>query len=49
MSWENLASGAGTFIWGFAMGYFWFPVFRILKRIWREAKLAQQQWKNPHG
>jgi hypothetical protein len=34
----------GPFIWGFALGYFAFPIWEILKKIWREAKKAREEW-----
>ena len=33
------------FVLGFAAGYIWHPVWIIVKKIWSEAKKAQQEWK----
>lgn len=32
------------FAWGFVMGYAWNPVWRILKKIYSEAKKAREEW-----
>ena len=32
------------FIYGFAFGYFWHPVWTIAKKIWSEAKTASNEW-----
>ena len=32
------------FVYGFAVGYFWHPVYTILKKIVSEARLASEQW-----
>jgi hypothetical protein len=37
------------FVWGVVVGYFWFPLWKILKKIWAEAKLASKEWKDPNG
>ena len=37
------------FVYGFALGYFWHPVWILCKRIYQETRLAQQQWRNPNG
>lgn len=34
----------GWLAWGFAAGYFWHPVWEILKKIWSEAKKAREEW-----
>ena len=34
----------GWLAWGFAAGYFWNPVWEILKKIWAEAKKAREEW-----
>jgi hypothetical protein len=34
----------GWLSWGFVLGYFWHPVWEILKKIWTEAKKAREEW-----
>lgn len=36
------------FIYGFAFGYFAYPIWKILKKVWQEAKLAKEQWRQPN-
>lgn len=37
------------FAYGFIVGYLWHPFWTICKKIWREAKIAKEEWKNPNG
>ena len=37
----------GPFVYGFAFGYFAYPIWQILKKIWHEAKVAKNEWRNP--
>lgn len=46
---NDFLQALGPFAWGFALGYFWHPVWIICKRIYEEAKLAKHQWRNPNG
>jgi hypothetical protein len=39
----------GPFAWGFAVGYFWYPLWQLGKRIVEEARLARQEWRNPNA
>ena len=39
----------GPFAYGFVIGYFWYPLWKLGKRIVEEAKLARHEWKNPKG
>lgn len=32
------------FVYGFALGYFYNPVWRIIKKIIHEARLAKKEW-----
>ena len=32
------------FVYGFAVGYFAYPVWNIVKKIWSEARKAQKEW-----
>jgi hypothetical protein len=32
------------FVCGFVLGYFWNPVWRLIKKIIEEAKLAKKEW-----
>lgn len=34
----------GPFAWGFAAGYFWYPLWALGKKIVSEAKKAKEQW-----
>jgi hypothetical protein len=34
----------GPFAWGFAIGYFWYPLWQLGKKIVSEAKKAKEQW-----
>ena len=34
----------GPFAWGFAAGYFWYPLWQLGKKIVSEAKKAKEQW-----
>lgn len=49
MTWQTIVDWVSPFFYGFAAGYFWFPVYKIIKKIWHEAKLAKQEWKKPRG
>jgi len=40
-----MADAISYLILGFAAGYVWNPVWTLLKKIWAEAKQAQQEWK----
>jgi hypothetical protein len=31
-------------VYGFALGYFAFPLWELLKKIWSEAKKAREEW-----
>ena len=37
----------GPFAWGFAIGYFWHPVWIAIKKIMSEARKATQEWRRP--
>ena len=39
----------GPFAYGFVIGYFWYPLWKLGKRIVEEAKLARHEWKNQKG
>ena len=32
------------FVYGFMVGWLWYPIWQILKKIWSEAKKAQRDW-----
>jgi hypothetical protein len=34
----------GPFVYGFVIGYFAFPIWELLKKIWSEAKKARKEW-----
>jgi hypothetical protein len=35
------------FAFGLALGWFANPIWRLLTRILKEAKIAKQEWRNP--
>jgi hypothetical protein len=35
------------FILGLLIGYLWFPIWNICKKVWSEAKIASREWNNP--
>lgn len=39
----------GPFLWGVAIGYFAYPVWGIFKKIWYEAKVAQNEWRKSNN
>ena len=46
---NDFLQALAPFVYGFVLGYFWHPIWIICKRIYEEAKLAKQQWRNPDG
>jgi len=32
------------FIYGFLLGWLWYPIWKIIKKIYSEAKIAQRDW-----
>ena len=34
----------GPFIYGFVVGYFWYPLWELGKKIVSEAKKAREEW-----
>jgi hypothetical protein len=45
----DFINSIGPFAYGFVLGFFWHPVWQILKKIWHEAKLARTEWRKPNG
>ena len=41
---EDFWNGLSFFIYGAAFGYFAYPVWNLLKKIWAEAKKAREEW-----
>jgi len=41
MNWQEAVN---MFAWGAVIGYFWHPVWNVLKKIWSEAKKAREDW-----
>jgi hypothetical protein len=41
---NDFVAAVGPFVYGFALGYFAFPIWEILKKIWSEAKKAREEW-----
>lgn len=46
---NDFVQALGPFAYGFALGYFWYPLWQLGKRIVEEAKLARQEWSKPNG
>jgi hypothetical protein len=44
---NDILNAVGPFAWGFVMGFFWYPIWAILKKIWSEAKLTREEWRQP--
>jgi hypothetical protein len=44
MNWEDVKLALGFFIYGAVSGYFWHPVWNIIKKIWSEAKKTREEW-----
>jgi hypothetical protein len=44
MNWEDVKLALSFFIYGAVLGYFWHPVWTIIKKIWTEAKKAREEW-----
>jgi hypothetical protein len=41
---KDFLDALGPFVYGFALGYFAFPLWELLKKIWSEAKKAREEW-----
>jgi len=37
-------NAVGPFAWGFAVGYFWYPLWELGKKIVSEARKAKEEW-----
>ena len=46
---QHFIDALAPFIYGFIVGFFWYPVWKILKKIWSEAKLASSEWSKTDG
>jgi hypothetical protein len=46
---QELAIWLSPFIWGFAIGFFCYPSWKISKKIWQEAKKTRKEWSQPNG
>jgi len=44
---SELKAWLEPFIWGILVGYLWFPVWKIAKKIYHEAKYAKEHWRKP--
>jgi hypothetical protein len=49
MNWEEIKIALTCLVSGFAIGYFWQPLWSLSKRIVEETKLAREQWRQPRG
>jgi hypothetical protein len=41
---NDFFAAVGPFVYGFVLGYFAFPIWELLKKIWSEAKKAREEW-----
>jgi hypothetical protein len=41
---KDFLDALGPFVYGFVLGYFAFPLWELLKKIWSEAKKAREEW-----
>ena len=41
---SEFLNALGTFSCGFVLGYFWYPMWELGKKIVSEAKKAKEQW-----
>ena len=41
---SEVVDALGPFLWGFAIGYFWYPMWELGKKIVIEAKKAKDEW-----
>ena len=46
---NDFLQALGPFVWGFALGYFWYPLWELSKKIVSEAKKAKKEWRKPNG
>ena len=46
---NDFLQALGPFVWGFVVGYFWYPLWTLCKRIVEEAQLVRKEWRNPNG
>ena len=42
---NDFLQAIGPFVWGFVVGYFWYPLWELGKKIFTEALKAKQEWK----
>lgn len=43
---NDFLNALGPFAYGFALGYFWYPLWNLAKKIVHEAKEARHEWRN---
>jgi hypothetical protein len=41
---SEFVDALSPFIYGFAVGYFWYPLWQLGKKIVSEARKAKEQW-----
>jgi hypothetical protein len=49
MTWEEFKLALEYFLYGAVVGYFWNPVWAIIKKIVHEAKVAKNEWRQPRN
>ena len=46
---QDFLSALNWFLIGAVVGYFWYPMWEIGKKIVNEALKAKQEWRKPNG
>jgi hypothetical protein len=46
---NDFLQSLGPFVYGFVLGYFWYPLWTVGKKIVQEARKAKQEWSKPNG
>ena len=46
---NDFLQALGPFAYGFVLGYFWYPLWELSKKIVSEARKAKHEWRNPNG
>jgi hypothetical protein len=49
MTWQAFTAWIEPFLIGAVVGFFWYPTWTIIKKIWYEAGLARKEWRNSNG
>jgi hypothetical protein len=44
MIWQTFIDWLNPFLWGFAIGFFWYPAWTFVKKLWAEFQQARKEW-----